>query len=273
MGYLACYWVFSAGQTAFDDGYLTHQLCILALRWFRFRNDAEKTFLLPHLRCKRDAVCDSLNTDNDGCTSACVPVTSSTGNLVVTGNPSGSTVGTGSFYVNPATADVSAGDTLFGVALNGASRFMVDEDGDATLGSDNSTDVSLTLYNANNSSATVTGSRYATSYDSIQIDEVFNSTYGAAFSYSGLSVAASPNTNMPIYVDESGYTGTTTSKLDDTGVFVNFFFLMIRRPPRSTLIPYTTLFRSANHWTGIKCTKLNTDSTACALFLNHDWTR
>src|SRR5256885_8480813 len=26
--------------------------------------------------------------------------------------------------------------------------------------------------------------------------------------------------------------------------FLNFFFLMIRRPPRSTLFPYTTLFRS-----------------------------
>src|SRR6266496_4758595 len=26
------------------------------------------------------------------------------------------------------------------------------------------------------------------------------------------------------------------------------FFLMIRRPPRSTLFPYTTLFRSAEHW-------------------------
>src|SRR2546430_9820704 len=26
-----------------------------------------------------------------------------------------------------------------------------------------------------------------------------------------------------------------------------FFFLMIRRPPRSTLFPYTTLFRSAAH--------------------------
>src|SRR3712207_8272594 len=26
---------------------------------------------------------------------------------------------------------------------------------------------------------------------------------------------------------------------------VRFFFLMIRRPPRSTLFPYTTLFRSA----------------------------
>src|SRR3954464_16104106 len=28
-------------------------------------------------------------------------------------------------------------------------------------------------------------------------------------------------------------------------IFLFFFFLMIRRPPRSTLFPYTTLFRSA----------------------------
>src|SRR3712207_8090228 len=28
---------------------------------------------------------------------------------------------------------------------------------------------------------------------------------------------------------------------------VSFFFLMIRRPPRSTLFPYTTLFRSEQH--------------------------
>src|SRR5256885_9992744 len=27
-----------------------------------------------------------------------------------------------------------------------------------------------------------------------------------------------------------------------------FFFLMIRRPPRSTLFPYTTLFRSGHSW-------------------------
>src|SRR5215213_2144623 len=30
-------------------------------------------------------------------------------------------------------------------------------------------------------------------------------------------------------------------------IFFFFFFLMIRRPPRSTLFPYTTLFRSAAH--------------------------
>src|SRR5260370_14975548 len=37
-----------------------------------------------------------------------------------------------------------------------------------------------------------------------------------------------------------------------------FFFLMIRRPPRSTLFPYTTLFRSrliwaiSKNWRGLK---------------------
>src|SRR3990172_13082101 len=30
------------------------------------------------------------------------------------------------------------------------------------------------------------------------------------------------------------------------GVLISLFFLMIRRPPRSTLFPYTTLFRSAD---------------------------
>src|SRR5688572_33088766 len=30
------------------------------------------------------------------------------------------------------------------------------------------------------------------------------------------------------------------------GYYIFFFFLMIRRPPRSTLFPYTTLFRSAD---------------------------
>src|SRR6267143_5238142 len=30
--------------------------------------------------------------------------------------------------------------------------------------------------------------------------------------------------------------------------FSFFFFLMIRRPPRSTLFPYTTLFRSRSRW-------------------------
>src|SRR2546422_2777300 len=40
-----------------------------------------------------------------------------------------------------------------------------------------------------------------------------------------------------------------TILLDYSVVFIlfSFFFLMIRRPPRSTLFPYTTLFRSGHH--------------------------
>src|SRR5438132_4453728 len=34
-------------------------------------------------------------------------------------------------------------------------------------------------------------------------------------------------------------------------LFFSFFFLMIRRPPRSTLFPYTTLFRSPPRLEGV----------------------
>src|SRR5260221_715458 len=49
----------------------------------------------------------------------------------------------------------------------------------------------------------------------------------------------------------NGNEGADTLNVDDTGdslantgTLSSFFFLMIRRPPRSTLFPYTTLFRS-----------------------------
>src|SRR5713226_10414323 len=38
-----------------------------------------------------------------------------------------------------------------------------------------------------------------------------------------------------------------SSVLSCVGCIFVFFFLMIRRPPRSTLFPYTTLFRSLCH--------------------------
>src|SRR2546430_16577511 len=37
-----------------------------------------------------------------------------------------------------------------------------------------------------------------------------------------------------------------------THLFFFFFFLMIRRPPRSTLFPYTTLFRSVSEISAVK---------------------
>src|SRR5438552_6684419 len=39
-------------------------------------------------------------------------------------------------------------------------------------------------------------------------------------------------------------------------ICIFFFFLMIRRPPRSTLFPYTTLFRSRGRFTRVDLTKL-----------------
>src|SRR2546422_3922855 len=36
-------------------------------------------------------------------------------------------------------------------------------------------------------------------------------------------------------------------------LFIAFFFLMIRRPPRSTLFPYTTLFRSPGVTRQLRC--------------------
>src|SRR5690606_42153271 len=42
----------------------------------------------------------------------------------------------------------------------------------------------------------------------------------------------------------------STSSLPSTLSFPFFFFLLIRRPPRSTLFPYTTLFRSLTSYRG-----------------------
>src|ERR1022692_2881606 len=47
--------------------------------------------------------------------------------------------------------------------------------------------------------------------------------------------------------------------------FLFFFFLMIRRPPRSTLFPYTTLFRSSSQPGGRSL--ITTYVTDCSCFL------
>src|SRR5687767_15523265 len=49
---------------------------------------------------------------------------------------------------------------------------------------------------------------------------------------------------------------TATHSVAHRGMFIpcdNFFFLMIRRPPRSTLFPYTTLFRSRRALRARRC--------------------
>src|SRR3712207_9422186 len=47
-------------------------------------------------------------------------------------------------------------------------------------------------------------------------------------------------------------------------MYLYFFFLMIRRPPRSTLFPYTTLFRS--NLTSINIGNINPSSTTTINF-------
>src|SRR5256885_15525616 len=52
---------------------------------------------------------------------------------------------------------------------------------------------------------------------------------------------------MPIHPIPIAVAGVTPTVYHDSATcasFFFFFFLMIRRPPRSTLFPYTTLFRS-----------------------------
>src|SRR5256885_15635791 len=51
-----------------------------------------------------------------------------------------------------------------------------------------------------------------------------------------------------------------------------FFFLMIRRPPRSTLFPYTTLFRSPTTYIqGIGNSKQPFDNTPMGFFAQDSW--
>src|SRR5690348_18316440 len=50
--------------------------------------------------------------------------------------------------------------------------------------------------------------------------------------------------NLLTYYTKTYLTHLTSIISSTDPTFLSFFFLMIRRPPRSTLFPYTTLFRS-----------------------------
>src|SRR5574343_1637774 len=54
--------------------------------------------------------------------------------------------------------------------------------------------------------------------------------------------------------------------------FVVFFFLMIRRPPRSTLFPYTTLFRSDDR-SPRRCESRRRTPNSCRFSLDRKSTR
>ena len=54
--------------------------------------------------------------------------------------------------------------------------------------------------------------------------------------------------------------------IDARSMLVKFFFLMIRRPPRSTLFPYTTLFRSTVLYSTVQdCTVLHSTVQYCTV--------
>src|ERR1019366_9325245 len=57
----------------------------------------------------------------------------------------------------------------------------------------------------------------------------------------GHATRQNPRSRFPLKFQNVGINGVEPERPADLVVF--FFFLMIRRPPRSTLFPYTTLFR------------------------------
>src|SRR5438874_11172790 len=62
-----------------------------------------------------------------------------------------------------------------------------------------------------------------------------------------------PSSTATLHSDISSYNSNLITSCHTLSVFWTFyifFFLMIRRPPRSTLFPYTTLFRSHAHGGG-----------------------
>ena len=76
---------------------------------------------------------DGLDKTQSGSTSAAIVALTANGNLTVTGDPQGGAVTQGSLYINPDAGDVANEDTLFGVAVGGVEKLLLDEDGDLTV--------------------------------------------------------------------------------------------------------------------------------------------
>src|SRR5438876_10231229 len=55
-------------------------------------------------------------------------------------------------------------------------------------------------------------------------------------------------------------------------LLLSFFFLMIRRPPRSTLFPYTTLFRSLNYGGPAAIPQFSTTNSTWERAFQVNWT-
>lgn len=79
---------------------------------------------------------DGLDADTDGSTAGAIVALNSSGNVMFTGNPSGSSISAGSVFINPAAADTAANDTFFGIGDDGAAIFRVDKEGDVVAAGD-----------------------------------------------------------------------------------------------------------------------------------------
>ncbi len=116
---------------------------------------------------------DGFDSTQVGATTAAALVLSSAGNLKLTGNPDGSTYADGSLLVNPATADVSANDVLFGIAVTSTAKFTVDAEGDTVATGDlavNGGDFTTSATTFNLLTSTATTLSFASAATTLNID-------------------------------------------------------------------------------------------------------
>src|SRR5258705_466150 len=118
---------------------------------------------------------------------------------------------------NPSVTDVTANDLLITDANAGTGTFSVQVTFDQAMDTSVGATPSLTFAPALASTLTLTGGVWSAG----------GTVYTATYDVADANVVANGVT-----IDVTG------------GKDANVFFLMIRRPPRSTLFPYTTLFRS-----------------------------
>jgi hypothetical protein len=117
---------------------------------------------------------DGYDSTQVGATSAAALVLGDTGNLILTGNPSGSAIGNGSLYINPATGDVSANDILFGLAVSGVTKYSLDAEGDSVITGDlalNGGDFTTVATTFNLLTTTATTLNFASAATTLKIDD------------------------------------------------------------------------------------------------------
>ncbi|MCF6276979.1 MAG: hypothetical protein L3J07_04005 [Candidatus Magasanikbacteria bacterium] len=170
-----------------------------------------------------------------------IPLSDSNGNLTFSGDPQSSGVSGGLVYINPASAD--ANETLFGIALNGAEKFRVDEDGDGFLagsmevGTSTNSNVLLKVVSNDTTSLTVQGETSGGAHLKVQngnsvgfqISQASNyvTNYIGALNQAG-SLYIKKSTNLTgiklsadsnSYINQNLFIGTTGSEAITTSTF------------------------------------------------------